>query len=66
LSFDVDDDKSIKEKELLKDVCNAKSGDFDLINDLLTLQKTKTLLMNNRGLQNDLENRLDQFIQTGR
>ncbi|MDB5124840.1 MAG: putative sulfurtransferase DndC [Mucilaginibacter sp.] len=66
LSFDIDDDKSIKEKELLKDVCTSKSGDFDLINDLLTLQKTKTLLMNNRGLQNDLENRLDQFIQTGR
>ncbi|GIK21743.1 MAG: hypothetical protein BroJett005_11570 [Ignavibacteriota bacterium] len=52
-----------KEKELLKKVCK-ESEDFELINELLALQKTKTLLMTNRGLQNDLENKLDDFISS--
>jgi len=56
------DEKIIREKNMLKDACKENSGDFKLINELLALQKTKTILMNNRGLQNDLENRLEQFI----
>lgn len=63
ISFDHEDEKSLKEKELLRNVCQDKPKDFILISDLLTLQKTKTILMNNRGLQNDLENRIEQFIQ---
>lgn len=65
LSFDNEDEKSLKEKELLKMVC-ADKKDFELISDLLVLQKTKTILMNNRGLQNDLENRIEQFVQNGK
>lgn len=56
------DDKIIKEKELLKKVCKSKK-DYELINELLTIQKAKILLMNNRGLQNDIENRLEQFVK---
>lgn len=66
LSFENEDEKSLKEKDLLKNVCSERPKDFVLINDLLTLQKTKTILMNNRGLQNDLENRLEQFIKSGK
>lgn len=66
LSFDTDDEKTLKEKDLLKSVCNDQPKDFVLLSDLLTLQKTKTILMNNRGLQNDLENRLEQFVKTGK
>jgi DNA sulfur modification protein DndC len=66
LSFDNEDEKSLKEKDLLKTVCSERPKDFVLISDLLILQKTKTILMNNRGLQNDLENRLDQFIKSGK
>ena len=57
------DEGLIREKELLKDSCKDNPQDFELINKLLALQKTKTILMNNRGLQNVLENQLDQFIQ---
>jgi DNA sulfur modification protein DndC len=57
----VGDDNLVREKELLKESCKGNPEDFELINDLLALQKTKTILMNNRGLQNVLENRLEQF-----
>lgn len=53
----------IKEKEMLKDACGNNEEDFQLINELLALQKSKTILMNNRGLQNDLENHLDKFVK---
>ena len=63
LTFADDGEKSASEKQLLKKACEKKPSDFLLISELLTLQKTKTLLMNNRGLQNDLENRIEQFIR---
>jgi DNA sulfur modification protein DndC len=61
--LDASDQSLIKEKELLKEICKDNQNDFELINNLLSLQKTKTILMNNRGLQNVLENQLDQFIK---
>lgn len=54
-------DSVIKEKNILKEVCNDDINYFHLINDLLTLQKTKVLLMKNRGLQKDLEERIIHF-----
>ncbi len=63
-SFEYEDERTKKEKELLKTICAERPKDYTLIADLLTLQKSKTLLMNNRGLQNDLENRIEQFIQS--
>lgn len=56
-------DRVIKEKEMLKEACGNNDEDFQLINELLALQKSKTILMNNRGLQNDLENRLELFVK---
>jgi len=53
----------IKEKNLLKDVCKEDKKYYDLINDLLTLQKTKILLMKNRGLQKDIEERILRFTK---
>ncbi len=50
------------ENDLLQGVCNENEGHFELINDLLSLQKNKVLLMNKKGLQKDLENRLEEFI----
>lgn len=58
----VGDGNLVREKELLKESCKGNPADFELINDLLALQKTKTILMNNRGLQSVLENRLEQFV----
>ncbi|MDE0471537.1 MAG: DNA phosphorothioation system sulfurtransferase DndC, partial [Ekhidna sp.] len=52
----------IEEKEMLLKSCNCDQERFELINELLSLQKSKTILMKKRGLQNDLENRIDQFV----
>jgi DNA sulfur modification protein DndC len=57
------DEKIVREKELLKEACHNNPSDYELINELLAIQKSKIILMNNRGLQNDIENRLDQFIK---
>jgi DNA sulfur modification protein DndC len=50
------------EKSLLKSVCSSNEKDYELINNLLTLQHSKTLLLTNYGLQNDLEKRIEQFV----
>ena len=52
----------LREKELLLESCENDKKDFALINDLLSLQKTKVLLMNNRGLQKDLERKLEEHL----
>jgi DNA sulfur modification protein DndC len=56
------DNMKFKEKIFLEDICKDNPKDYQLINDLLSLQKSKTILMNNYGLQSDLENRLMSFI----
>ena len=53
------------EKKLLKSVCSDNEKDFQLINNLLTLQHSKTLLLTNYGLQNDIEKRIEQFVKNG-
>ena len=55
------DNMKFKEKIILEDICKGNPRDYQLINDLLSLQKNKTILMNNYGLQTDLENRLISF-----
>ncbi len=57
------EEKFRQESELLKKSCKQEPKDVELIQDLLALQKTKTLLIRKRGLQSDIENRLDQFIE---
>ncbi len=52
-----------KEHKLLLDACSNDENDFNLINDLLQLQKSKTLMIRKRGLQADIENRLERFIK---
>lgn len=56
------DDTEVFEKELLKENCKDKS-DFNLIGELLEIQKSKTLLRNKVGLQNDIERRIDKFVR---
>lgn len=52
-----------KENKLLLNACNDDENDFNLIQDLLQLQKSKTLMIRKRGLQADIENRLERFIK---
>jgi len=51
------------EKRLLKTVCANNRTDYELINNLLTLQHSKTLLLTNYGLQNDIEKRIEDFVK---
>jgi DNA sulfur modification protein DndC len=57
------EEKFKQEVELLKKACKQEPKDVDLIQDLLALQKTKTLMIRKRGLQSDIDNRLNQFIE---
>lgn len=56
-------DHLIFEKEILKEECAENPAHYQLINEMLELQKAKTILVKARGLQNDLENRLNQFVK---
>jgi len=57
------EEKYKQEADLLKKSCNQEPKDVELIQDLLALQKTKTLMIRKRGLQSDIDNRLNQFIE---
>jgi DNA sulfur modification protein DndC len=57
------EEKFKQETDLLKKSCKQEPKDVELIRELLALQKTKTLLIRKRGLQSDINNRLDQFIE---
>jgi DNA sulfur modification protein DndC len=56
------EEKFKQEEELLKNSCKHEPKDVELIQDLLALQKTKTLMIRKRGLQSDIDNRLNQYI----
>lgn len=48
------------EKELLKEICGKNEDDVRLINQMLKAQKMKGLLVKKMGLQNDIENILQE------
>jgi DNA sulfur modification protein DndC len=56
-------EKHEKELELLKKSCEDNPNDFDLIQELLTLQKNKSLLNRKRGLKDDIENRIEEYLK---
>ena len=56
-------EKHEKELELLKKSCEDNPSDFDLIQELLTLQKNKSLLNRKRGLKEDIENRIEEYLK---
>lgn len=55
------DQMGLQERLLLEKLC--PNDHFQLINQLLALQKNKVLLMRRYGLQTDLEDRLECFIK---
>ena len=55
--------KHEKELELLKESCKNNPSDFDLIKELLTLQKNKSLLNKKRGLRDDIETRIEEYLK---
>lgn len=57
------EEKFKQEADLLKKSCKQEPKDVELIQDLLALQKNKTLMLRKRGLQSDIDNRLNRFIE---
>lgn len=57
------EEKLKQETDLLKNSCKQEPRDIELIQDLLALQKTKTLMIRKRGLHSDIDNRLNQYIE---
>ena len=50
------------ERRILKEVCTDDISYYHLIDNLLTLQETKTLMISKYGLHNDVENRIETFV----
>lgn len=51
-----------REIDLLKSVCADEPSDFNLINELLTLQRNKALLNRKRGLKDDMERVIEKYL----
>lgn len=50
------------ERRILKEVCEDKPEYYNLIDNLIALQESKTLLITKYGLHNDVENRIEKFV----
>jgi DNA sulfur modification protein DndC len=57
------DEKLQKEIDLLKSVCNDEIQDFNLIQELLELQKQKALLNRKRGLKDEMEQVIEKYLK---
>ncbi len=55
-------DKMQKEIDLLKGVCDDNSSDFELIQELLIMQKNKALLNKKRGMKDDMERVIEKYL----
>lgn len=50
------------ERRIVKDVCNEEPQYYHLIDNLIALQETKTLMISKYGLHNDVEKRIEKFV----
>lgn len=55
-------EKIQREIDLLKSVCADEPSDYDLINELLALQRNKALLNRKRGLKEDIERVIEKYL----
>jgi len=54
--------KNKLEADLMREICSENPEEGDLIEQLLLLQKSKSLMQRRRGLKNEIESRLVEFI----
>ena len=60
-------EESVKNKleaDLMREVCVNNPEEGELIEQLLLLQKSKSLMQRRRGLKNEIESRLKDFINS--
>jgi DNA sulfur modification protein DndC len=50
------------ERRILKEVCNDQPEYYHLIDNLIEIQESKTLLISKFGLHNDVEKQIERFI----
>lgn len=50
------------EQRILKDICEEDTEYYGLIDSLLSLQETKSLMLSKYGLHNDVERRIESFV----
>jgi DNA sulfur modification protein DndC len=62
MELKTNDERVRKEVNLLKEVCSENPSDFDLIQELLTMQKNKALLNRKRGLKDDMERVIEKYL----
>lgn len=63
IEMKTNDEKLQKEIDLLKDVCDDNPTDFDLIQELLIMQRNKALLNRKRGLKDDMERVIEKYLK---
>lgn len=51
------------EAELMKEVCKDNIEEGELIEQLLLLQKSKSLMQRRRGLKSEIESRIEEFVK---
>lgn len=62
-SFQMEENAKNKlEAKLMREVCSKNPAEGELIEQLLLLQKSKSLMQRRRGLKNEIESRLKDFI----
>ena len=64
-SFNMEENEKNKlEAELMREVCKNNPDEGELIEQLLLLQKSKSLMQRRRGLKNEIELRLKEFLNS--
>jgi DNA sulfur modification protein DndC len=64
-SFNMEENEKNKlEAELMREICKDNPDEGELIEQLLLLQKSKSLMQRRRGLKNEIELRLKEFINS--
>ncbi|SIT81993.1 DNA phosphorothioation system sulfurtransferase DndC [Pontibacter indicus] len=63
LDMSKQEEKFRVEEELLKKSCKQDLEELQLIQDLIGIQKKKALLLRKRGLQNDIDVRLEEYLE---
>lgn len=52
-----------KEYKLLKEVCKDNVNKYRLIKDLLEIQRSKALMNRRRGLNDEVETKIESYIK---
>lgn len=59
-----ENEKNKLEADLMREICKNNPEEGELIEQLLLLQKSKSLLQRRRGLKNEIESRLTEFVNS--